>query len=1519
MAALSMHMQEKSKCDTAQKYALKPWDIQLTNASNTNGSWNDRRLSRKDYPQVSGEWLTSNKSGSHVVPKFGQTPCAVISQPHSVANPGPVVANLTLAPGNDFHAEEKPSSIETAGTTAGYKNAAYFVNWAIYGRNFQPQQLPASELTHVLYAFANLQADGTVYLSDTYADLQKHYSTDSWNDVGNNVYGCIKQLYILKKHNRQMKVLLSIGGWTYSTNFAAAASTATTRAQFANTSVTFVKDLGLDGIDIDWEYPASATDAANFVLLLAAVRSALNAYSAQYAPSSTFLITIASPAGPEHYSVLQQAAMDPYLDAWHLMAYDYAGSWSNFSGHDANIYPSASNPNSTPYSTQRAITDYIAAGVTASKIVMGIPIYGRSFESTAGIGQPFNGIGSGSWENGVWDYKALPKAGAVETFDPTYDNVAAASMKASYVQNHGLGGAMFWESSADKNGSQSLIATVAGSFGNLEQSQNCLSYPASQYANMVAGMPGASQSFKIGPIFKLRLGGVDKVFIANVELMNEVCNEKRFTKKVTAALEEIRHGIHDGLFSAYPGEHNWEVAHRVLVPAFGPLSIRSMFDEMHDLASQLVVKWARFGSKEKIHVTDDFTKLTLDSIALCAMDTRFNSFYHDEMHPFVAAMVDFLVESGRRARRPAVANYFMSSKYDADIALMQKVAEEVVAERRAHPSDKKDLVNAMINGRDPKTGEGLTDASIQNNMITFLIAAGLLSFLFYNLLKNPAAYQAAQREVDEVVGEKPITVDYMSKFPYIEACLRETLRLTSTIPAFTMGVRPDSTENPVIIGGKYEIRKDMPITAILNKIHRDPAVYGDDADQFKPERMLDEPFSKLPNNAWKPFGNGMRGCIGRPFAWQEAILATSLLLQNFNFRLDDPGYQLQIKSTLTIKPKDFFMHAALRDHIDPVQLEKRLYVARSEGGKSSEKDKKILAAATASKSKKPMTILYGSNSGTCEALSQSLARVAAGHGFEAKVDTLDSAVDKIPQDQPIILISSSYEGQPPDNAAHFVEWVEKLPGSKKLGGVKYATFGCGNHDWVSTFHRIPKLLHKGFQENGATPIAEIGLGDVAAGDIFGDFDKWQDEKLWPALGGTDEPEEEAGIDVEVDTDSRRSTLRQDVKEAVILSNKLLTAEGEPEKRHIVLKLPTGMEYKVGDYLAVLPINNRKNIQRVLKWANLPWDAMLTIKAGANTTLPTGHPISAMDVLGAYVELSQPATKRNILKIASSCTDETEKAKVLDLAGKNFEKEVQLKRRSPLDILEEYPSAALTLGDFLAMLPPMRIRQYSISSSPLADPTTATITWAVLDTPSKAADHKRFLGVASNYLCNVEEGDRIHVAVKPSHGHFHPPSDIENTPVIMLCAGTGLAPFRGFVQERAIQTKAGRKLAPAYLFIGCGHSEKDRLFAEELDQWEKDGVIKLFYAFSKCKEDSKGCRHVQDRLWEEREQMRKVFKDDGAKLYVCGSSSVGEGVAAMTKKIFEDAAASNGEEKADEEVESWFQSIRSDRYASDVFA
>ena len=146
---------------------------------------------------------------------------------------------------------------------------------------------------------------------------------------------------------------------------------------------------------------------------------------------------------------------------------------------------------------------------------------------------------------------------------------------------------------------------------------------------------------------------------------------------------------------------------------------------MKDIANQLVLKWARKGPDHRILATDDFTRLTLDTIALCAMDYRFNSFYQDSMHPFVDAMLNSLSEAGKRANRPKFLDTFLwssTAKLQADQQYMRQVGMEIVEQRRANPSDKKDLLNAMINGVDPKTGEKLRNELIQAQMVGFLVA-----------------------------------------------------------------------------------------------------------------------------------------------------------------------------------------------------------------------------------------------------------------------------------------------------------------------------------------------------------------------------------------------------------------------------------------------------------------------------------------------------------------------------------------------------------------------------------------------------------------------------------------------------------------------------------------------------------------------------------------------------------------------------------------------------------------------------
>lgn len=269
-----------------------------------------------------------------------------------------------------------------------------------------------------------------------------------------------------------------------------------------------------------------------------------------------------------------------------------------------------------------------------------------------------------------------------------------------------------------------------------------------------------------------------------------------------------------------------------------------------------------------------------------------------------------------------------------------------------------------------------------------------------------------------------------------------------------------------------------------------------------------------------------------------------------------------------------------------------------------------------------------------------------------------------------------------------------------------------------------------------------------------------------------------------------------------------------------------------------------------------------------------------------------------------------------LKGDAFKSEIKEQRVSPLDLLERFPESEIPFGAFLTMLPQLRLRQYSISSSPLAKAGSCTLTWSVIDEESFQGDGKRFIGVASNYLSNLNEGDHVHVNVKQSHQAFHLPLDIANTPLIMVCAGTGIAPFRGFVQERALQIEAGRKLAPALLFFGCQKAGQGDLHADELSAWASKGAVDVRYAYSRDPENSNGAKYVQDRFWADREDVMHYFHS-GAKVFICGSGKVADGVKDASVKMYMQA---NEEEspKTKEEAEKWFNGLRNERFMSDVF-
>jgi chitinase len=259
------------------------------------------------------------------------------------------------------------------------------------------------------------------------------------------MYGSLKQLNLAKRQNRNLKILLSIGGWTYTNtqkHFDTPTSTPEGRQRFARSCVDMIKNYGFDGIDLDWEYPQNPGQGEQLLLLIQEIRRAMDSYSDELAQNSTstsygrqyperphFLISIASSAGKSNYMNLPLDRLGAALDFINLMGYDFSGSWDANAGHQANLYASKDCPTCTPFAIQDVIDDYVRLGVPAQKIVLGMPLYGRAFTNTSGIGQPYNGVGEGSWENGVWDYKALPRPGAVEYYD------ASAGASYSYDAN----------------------------------------------------------------------------------------------------------------------------------------------------------------------------------------------------------------------------------------------------------------------------------------------------------------------------------------------------------------------------------------------------------------------------------------------------------------------------------------------------------------------------------------------------------------------------------------------------------------------------------------------------------------------------------------------------------------------------------------------------------------------------------------------------------------------------------------------------------------------------------------------------------------------------------------------------------------------------------------------------------------------------------------------------------------------------------------------------------------------------
>ena len=368
-----------------------------------------------------------------------------------------------------------PCMSNAHGKSPDHTIAGYYVSWGAYGRSYTPRDIDAAKHTHIIYAFANINK-GEVTLGDAAIDPRN-----------------FAELRDLKQKSDQLKLLIAVGGWAGSKYFSDAAATEQDRKRFAESAVAFLRDHGFDGIDLDWEYPVAGgradnirrpEDRENFTLLLQTLRAALNV--ASNADGRRYLLTIAAAASEEYVANTEPEKVAGTVDWIGLMSYDFAGAWSKTSGHNAPLFadPANPSPDGARNSVAAAVMRLIQAGVPAGKLLLGLPLFGRTWRGcdprNDGEYQECSGPAKGTWEDGVLDYQDIAAnylgngavvrrfnqaAKAPFLFDAgsgqfiSYDDAESFRYKVGFLKEKRLAGAMYWEITADRN--NSLLSLVA--------------------------------------------------------------------------------------------------------------------------------------------------------------------------------------------------------------------------------------------------------------------------------------------------------------------------------------------------------------------------------------------------------------------------------------------------------------------------------------------------------------------------------------------------------------------------------------------------------------------------------------------------------------------------------------------------------------------------------------------------------------------------------------------------------------------------------------------------------------------------------------------------------------------------------------------------------------------------------------------------------------------------------------------------------------------------------------------------
>ncbi|MFF5565400.1 cytochrome P450 [Streptomyces sp. NPDC012623] len=1051
----------------------------------------------------------------------------------------------------------------------------------------------------------------------------------------------------------------------------------------------------------------------------------------------------------------------------------------------------------------------------------------------------------------------------------------------------------------------------------------------------------------------VRRHGRDLLLVSDLALVTELADEQRFSKFVGAALENVREFVADGLFTAYNDEPNWAKAHDILMPAFSLGSMRTYHPVMLDVARRLIGSWDRdAASATPVDVADDMTRMTLDTIGLTGFGFDFGSFERDGTHPFVEAMVRCLDWAMTKLSRvPGTDHTARDERFRADAAHLAAVVDEVVAARTKDAGtpgaaddgkDARDLLGLMLTATRPSDGPGGTTLdleNIRNQVITFLIAghettSGALSFALYHLVKDPTALRMVQREVDELWGDtadpEPSYED-VGRLRHTRQVLNEALRLWPTAPGFQRQAREDT-----VLGGRLALQAGQGVLVVPPMLHRDP-VWGDNPELFDPARFTPEAEAGRSPHAYKPFGTGERACIGRQFALHEATMLLGMLVHRYRL-IDQDDYRLKLKQTLTIKPDGFTLTPVRRTPADRAALPLATARPTAPGTAASSASARDAGDARRLPSRvrrgTGLLLLHGSNYGTCRDFAARLADSADVLGCDTAVASLDEHAGRLPTDRPVVIVAASYNGRPTDDAAAFLRWLERAePGSAR--GVTYAVLGVGDRNWAATYQRVPTLVDERLAALGATRLVDRAAAD-ASGDLtatVADFTVALRTALLERHGDPDAVADPAPATVD---DGPAHTVmevtggpldalaaRHGMAAMTVTQAASLTDPAHPRAKRLVrLALPEGTTYRTADHLTVLPANDAGLVARAAGLFGVRLDTVLSIaptRPGGTggprgATLPVDRPLTVRELLTRHVELQDRPGQAQFAALAALNPCPPERAALGALAEDASARAAD--HRTLLDLVEDHPAlrTALTWPVLLELLPPMRPRHYSVSSAPAGDPRHVDLMVSLLDAPARSGRGRR-RGTGSGHLHTVRPGDTVLARLQPCREAFRiAPEDHAATPLIMIAAGTGLAPFRGAVADRRALADSGAALAEALCYFGCDSPDADYLYAGELRAAERAGAVSMRPAFSAA--PAGGVRYVQHRIAAEGDEVWALL-EAGARVFVCGDGArMAPGVRETLRDLYlrrtpgADEAASHD----------WLQSLADrGRYVEDVYA